>query len=318
MKEIRKSLLIPYVVPLAKLFLVPIFLWVISQNILAEYDVNLLKIDSLFIFPAIIANQIALSLFALRMHVMLGIFGIKISRLQALRIHLQSVFYFFALPMTVGLEAARFAKVKSIVGEGATAITLGSALLADRLIGALAALLLAAALVPLMNFKILFQWDMRSLFAVFIGSGGLIFLMFLHRGLRSYIRKIARLIRSGQRRLWVAIITSISTHLFFAFGIYLAALGADLQISFFQTLFIISAAMLFVVFPVSFAGVSPVEAATFGVLLSLGVSMEHAIVFVLISYVAKLIAAFEGGGWELYEGGEYVSRGLLRVRKEKS
>ena len=55
---------------------------------------------------AVIFNQIALSLFAARMRIMLKVFGINISGVQSLRIHLQSVLYFFVLPMTVGLEAA--------------------------------------------------------------------------------------------------------------------------------------------------------------------------------------------------------------------
>lgn len=305
-----------YIAPLAKLFLVPIFLWVISQHISDKYDVNLLKIDMLLIFPAIIINQIALSLFAIRMQVILGVFGIKISQLQSLRIHLQSVFYFFVLPMTVGLEAARFAKVKSIVGEEATAVALGSALLIDRLIGAFAALFLATIILPFMDFKLLAQWGMVSSIAVFVGGSALIYLVTLHRRVRLYIHEIVGLLRSERRGVWIAIIASIFTHLFFSFGVYLAAMGAHIQITYLQTLFVISSAMLFVVFPVSFAGVSPVEAAGLGALLGLGVPMEHAVVFVFISYLAKLIAAFEGGGWEIYEGGESLSRHMLRGQKE--
>jgi uncharacterized membrane protein YbhN (UPF0104 family) len=183
--------------------------------------------------------------------------------------------------------------------------------LADRLVGALVALLLAIILAPFIDFIILPQWHMRLLFAILIGGGGLLFLLTLHRGVRSYLREIIELFRSGRKGLWVAVIASISTNLFFAFGIYLTSIGVHLQISFLQVLFIISAAMLFVILPVSFAGISPVEAASLGVLLSLGVPMEHAVVFVLILYGARLMAAFEGGSWEIYEGGEYLSRRLV-------
>lgn len=314
---IRHFALPPYVVPLAKLFLVPIMLWVIGRNVLSEYHIDSLTINPLFIVPAIIVNQIALSLFASRMQIILKVFGITISRLQSLRIHLQSVFYFFALPMTVGLEAARFAKVKHIVGSDAQVFTLGSALLADRLIGAIVALILAAVLLPFMNLMILSQWDAYSSLALVIGGGGLILIMYLHKGVRSHLREAVRLTHSGRKGLWLALMVSISTHLVFAFGVYIATIGAHLEITFPQTLFAISAAMLFVIFPISFAGISPVEAATFGVLLSLGMSVDQALVFVFISYFAKLIAAFEGGGWELYEGGEYVSRRLFQARKEK-
>lgn len=308
----------PYIVPLAKLTIVPFVLWLISQSLANEHYNEILKIDWLFIVPAIIVNQIALILFAIRMQVMLGLFNITISRLQSLRIHLQSMFYFFALPMTVGLEAARFAKIKSIAGEGAQAVTLGSALLTDRLIGALVSLFFSAILFSSVNFEMSPQWNMRVSLAVVLGGGGLIFLLSLHGRIRSYIREAIGLIFSERKGLWIAVIAAVSTHLVFALGIYLAAMAVHLQITFIQTVFAVSTAMLFVIFPVSFAGVGPVEAATFGVLLGLGVPMEQAVIFAFISYVAKLIAAFEGGGWELYEGGEYVSQLLLKMRKEKT
>ncbi len=307
----------PYIAPLAKLFIVPIMLWLVSQDFFDDKNLIALAISPYFIVFAIIVNQVALTLFAFRMRKVLDVFGMKVSWSQSLRIHLQSMFYFFVLPMTVGLEAARFAKIKTIVGNDVQILTLGSALLADRFIGALAALVLAVVLFPFMNFTILSQWDTQSAGVVFIGCSGLILLMFLHGGVRAHVRETIRLIHSVRRGLWVALMVSISTHVVFAFGIYIAAIGTQLEITFPQTLFAISAAMLFVILPISFAGISPVEAAAFGLLLSLGISADQALVFVFISYSAKLIAAFEGGGWELYDGGEYVSRRLLQSKKDE-
>ena len=183
---IGRFVLPPYVVPLAKLVLVPILLWMICWDVFHEYRIDSISINPLFIAPAIVVNQIALALFALRMQIMLKVFGIIISRSQSLRIHLQSVFYFFALPMTVGLEAARFAKVKHIVGADVQGLTLGSALLADRLIGAIVALVLAAVMLPFMSFTILSRWDSSLIFPVIIGVGGLILLMSLHKRFRSH------------------------------------------------------------------------------------------------------------------------------------
>jgi hypothetical protein len=42
------------------------------------------------------------------------LFQVRIGWLSALRIHLQSMFYLFALPMTIGLEIARFIKIRQI------------------------------------------------------------------------------------------------------------------------------------------------------------------------------------------------------------
>lgn len=84
---------------------------------------------------AIVVNQLALWVFSLRMRSVLEAFDIQISRLQAHKIHLQSVFYYFVLPMTIGLEMSRYVKVKALVGDGLKPLMLGAALLADRIAG---------------------------------------------------------------------------------------------------------------------------------------------------------------------------------------
>ena len=137
---IRSIRLPRFLMPLGKLVVVPLLLWMIGRNALPGAGVGAITADYVYIVIALVANQAALYVFAVRMHITLGIFGIPISSFQAQRIHLQSVFYYFALPMTVGLEVSRFAKVRYLVGDGVSGLTLGSALLLDRLIGAVAAL----------------------------------------------------------------------------------------------------------------------------------------------------------------------------------
>jgi hypothetical protein len=107
---------------------------------------------------ALILNQLALTMFAFRMRMALRAFGIDVSLYQAQRIHLQSMFYFFVLPMTVGLEAARFGKIKYLLNAQTSGIGLASSLLVDRLIGALAAVLLAIAVWPMLDFQIPLNW----------------------------------------------------------------------------------------------------------------------------------------------------------------
>jgi len=220
--------------------------------------------------------------------------------------------------MTVGLEAARFAKVKALMGSDIEAVTLGAALLADRLVGALTALLLAATLLPFIGFTAVARWDMDILWFVLAGAGALIGASVLSPGVMAHAGKVRGLYRMTRRSLWVAVIVSITTHLLFSFGIYLAAAGLGLGIEFLQSLFVICYAVLFVVIPLSFAGISPVEAAGLGGLLGLGVPTEKAVMFVFILYFAKLIAAMEGGVWEFYEGGKYVSRHLFRVQRDRT
>ena len=79
----------------------------------------------------LVVNQIALCVFALRMQLVLRLFEVRIGWLPALRIHLQSMFYFFALPMTVGLEIARYVKIRAIE-PAATVVQMSSALLLEN------------------------------------------------------------------------------------------------------------------------------------------------------------------------------------------
>ena len=295
-----------------KLVAVPIGLGWLAIEIANDPRVGVVKMDTAMLVAALAVNQLALLLFAARMQFVLRVFGIALGLAQALRVHLQSIFYFFVLPMTVGLEVARFTKIKHLAGEKANAGALAYALLADRLLGALAALAIALVLLPFVDLRGVVRWgDSAPRLLWGLAGVGVVALLLVRSRIRRHLKEIWELCRSGQRGLWASLLVAILTHCCFAFGIYLAARGANLQISFLQSLFAISAAMLFVVFPVSFAGVSPVEAANLGVLVGLGLPVEQAAIFVLLAYAAKLVAAFEGGGWEIYEGGGLASRLLF-------
>jgi len=310
----KKSLRSRNLILLIKLVFVPAaFGWLLTQYI--DYkQVFLLSFDSWLLLAALLVNFLALLLFATRMRIILDVFDAKISLFQAFRIHLQSMFYFFILPMTVGLEAARFAKVKKIIDRPLNEITLGSALLFDRFIGAGTALFLSLLLFPFLNFKMKIEWNAWLLLGIFILALGFIWLLFLHSKIRYYIKKIFMLCHLGQKGLLFATEVSIVTHIFYAFSLYLAAKSVHLDISFLQTLFALTAAMLCLIFPISLAGASPVEAATLGVLLALKIPMDQALIFVLLSYLAKFMAALLGGIWEFYEDSEAVFRRLLAKR----
>lgn len=299
---------------LFKLVVVPLGLGYLAIEIAKDPRVGLVQVDAWLLAAALLANQVALALFAARMRLALGAFGMVISMVQALRVHLQSIFYFFVLPMTVGQEMARFAKIRTIVGDQVGVAALTWSLLADRLVGAAAAFMLALALLPFVEFHGLVTWAGAAPWLPFAGLAIVAVLLLLAHGkVRRHAGEMLALVRSGRRGLWRALAMAVVTHCCFAFAIHLAAIGANVQIQFVQTLFAISAAMLFVILPVSFAGVSPVEAAGLGVVVGMGIPVEQAAIFVLLSYLAKLVGAFEGGAWEFWEG----SRGLGRSTRNE-
>lgn len=297
---------------LVKLLAVLVFLALVSIKLVNEPHARLFKLSPAWLIAALLINQIALCLFALRMRLVLRIFAIRISYFQSLRIHLQSMLYYFVVPMTVGLEAARFAKIRNRLGATVGTANLGAALVGDRLIGAVAAVIWAGALLPVISVHLVVHqnWKVPLLIAGIVFTIAVL-LVLLYGRLRFYLRELIRLFHAGRKAVFLSLIVALLTALFFALAVYFAVRGAGLQISFIQTLFAISAAMLFIVIPVSLAGVSPAEAAAVGVMAGMGISLEQAALFALLTYIARLIAAFEGGIWELYEGGGEASRHLI-------
>lgn len=278
-------------------------IWLISK-LLADPNVGHANVDPWLLAAALIANQAALIVFAFRMRRVLFTFRISLPLREAIRIHLQSMFYFFVLPMTVGLEAARFAKIKkATAGNPVQSTTLGMALLMDRLIGAFAALLISLALWPFVQFRIPASWQINTALLLILMAGLIVVLAFLIYHYRTSLTNIATQWRGRSAGLLKAFIVSISVHLLFCFGTYLAARSISIPIELHQTLFVVSAAMLFVVLPISFAGAGPIEIANISMLLALGMSLEQAVAFTLLPYLARLVAAFEGGVWEIWEGG---------------
>lgn len=309
----------PYLVLALKLLVVPAGLALLALELARDARLGSITIHVGLLLAALAVNQVSLGLFAARMQLAMRVFDVPLTLLQALRVHLQSMFYFFVLPMTVGLEIARFAKIRSLLGERVAAGALTYALLADRLVGAVAALALALALLPFMRFESLARWSADGAsWLVWSAAGATVAgLALMSRRVREHAAKLFALLRSEHRRLASSFGIALVTHASFALAIYLAAIGTGIPIGLPQALFAVSAAMLFVVVPVSFAGVSPVEAANFGVLIAMGFTVEQAGVFTFIVYAAKLVAAIEGAAWEIAEGGRHLSR-LVKTREAMS
>ena len=267
---------------LVKLIAVPVFLGFVTAKLLHDPHIRLFRVNpasllAASLLAALLINQVALCLVALRMKLVLRIFTIRISYFQSLRIHLQSMLYYFVVPMTVGLEAARFAKIKNRLGDKVSAATLGSALVGDRLIGAVAALIWAIALLPVISIHLVVRQDWKMpLVLVGLACVGGILLVLLHGRVRFYVMELARLFHAGRSVLYLSLIIALLTTLTFSLAVYLAVRGADLQMTFIQVLFAISAALLFIVIPVSFAGVGPAEAAGVGVMVGMGIQIGRA------------------------------------------
>jgi uncharacterized membrane protein YbhN (UPF0104 family) len=296
--------------PWIKLFGVPVMLVLLAAKLPGAETGRLLGIDPIGLAAALVVNQLALALFAFRMQLALRAFRITLPYWPMVRVHLQSMFYFFVLPMTVGLEIARFGKLRAIAPDRVPIPSLTYALLADRIIGAAAALAIAVAALPAVTLASGLDWaGAWALLAA--GGGALAALVVAHHFAKRRLGPDAPAFRDALPWLASTFAVACVTHVCFASGVYLAAGAMHVDIGLMQAVFACSAAMLFVVVPVSFAGVSPVEAATVAVCMALGLPLEQATTVALVSYLAKLVAAFEGGAWEFMEGGSEATRALF-------
>src|SRR5919205_295969 len=200
--------------------------------------------EPLWLLLGLAVNQLALAVFAARLQWVLRLCAIRIGWLAALRIHLQSMFYFFAVPMTVGLEIARFVKIRAIDPQASKA-GLTTALLLDRLLGAGSALAVAVLCLPLVRTRI--PIDLPPAWVA---------------------------LRLGAAALFVL---SMAMHVLFAAGVQFAARAFSLPVSLADTVFAVAGGMLLVAVPVSLAGLGPAEAGAAGLFVAFGYAPAVAI-----------------------------------------
>jgi uncharacterized membrane protein YbhN (UPF0104 family) len=286
----------------ARLILVPTaVVFVLAQvTALADQSLVLRRVDLFFL--GLLVNQLALMVFAARMRMVLRLVGVTVGWRSALRIHLQSMFYFIAVPMTVGLEVARFVKIRKIQ-PSASGAQLSAALLLDRLIGAGSAGLVALACLPFVATNL----SLRLPMWLWPVIGGVALVAVSAAALSSGVRKMMLVAWRITERRFVAIgalcLVSTSMHIIFAFGVQLLANSFALPIGFLDTLLAVSGGLLLVAIPVSFAGLGPAEAGAASLLMATGYPVAVAVSAGAIPYFARLVGAGEGAFLEMLEGG---------------
>jgi uncharacterized membrane protein YbhN (UPF0104 family) len=262
-----------------------------------------LSISPLAVIGAILLNQAALLMAALRLRATLRAFGVAIGRRDAFRIHLQSLFYFFFVPLSVGLEAARFVKIRRIEPRVPTKQLL-LALLVDRVLGLVAAVAVVGALLYLVAPQLV-PGHCESLCqalaagAVAIGLAALL----LSSRVRAVFRDIVGAILSRGYQILVLLVLSLLALLLVCASVFFVAIGADIQVGVTEVTFAISASLLGMVLPLSLLGVTAGEAAGAGIFTLLGVSPAASVLLVSAAYLGRLLGAMQGALLELSVGG---------------
>lgn len=294
--------LAPYVTGVLRLIVVPAGLaWVFIHAPQLGWAQQV-SLHPLWLVAALILNQIALFLFSVRLRLILGLWSVRLGWMASFRIHLQSMFYFIVVPMTVGLEIARYIKIKAL-DPSVSKTGLAAALLVDRIVGALSALVLALLCLPLLRFTVApplaTPWLLAVLAALLVGLAAAVIWGRWRRQVGDAWR-----FTFGRRKVLVGIfVLSMIMHVVFALCIQTAAMGLGTPVTFTDVLFAVSGGMLFLAVPVSLAGIGPADAGAAALLVLLGHAVSDAVVVGALPYLARLIAAIEGGLWEFADGG---------------
>jgi hypothetical protein len=260
-------------------------------------------LDLRVLFGAVVLNQLALFAAAWRLQTTLAAFGVYIRRHQAMRIHLQSLFYFFFVPMSVGLEIARFIKVRDI-DPAVSKKRLLFALLFDRVLGLAAVLIVLGVLLPLVLPALLPRlWHPGWLLIAVAATSILGATSWIHRPLRDRLSDLVAAIAQVGRLLPPLIGLSLATLLLVCASVYLIAAGAGIDIGLVQLTFALSGSLLGMSLPVSVLGATLGEAAGAGIFAVLGLNAGSAILLVSAAYGGRLLGALQGGVIELLSSG---------------
>jgi len=257
----------------------------------------------LLLLAAIAVNQFAILLIGWRMGVGLRLFGIELSMRESMRIAIQSQFYFFFVPVSASNEVARYLKIKAVRPE-TSMHELVVALILDRVMGLTACVLIAIAALPVVGLRpiggvaLAPGWLLAIVAIVAIGA------MLLAWKL-GWLAKLGEAVRATRGRRALLVPAALLVLLMQAATItatWLAAKWLGLGIDWPALAFGLSVGTLGQVVPLTFAGAGPAEVAGAAAFLALGSSAAEAGALAALVYLTRLMAALEGGAWELLQG----------------
>ena len=262
---------------------------------------------------AILLFQLAFLMSAARMNGCLRGFDITVGVAATLRIYYQSIFYFFFLPTGVGMEIARFAKIKATNPRVSSSL-LATAVVADRGFGVFSSAVVAGLLLPFVNFvgrTPAVRVDMALVFAAVLAIlASLLAWRFLPR-LRRYFYDIASHLITKWHLVLTLMLWSLSINLVMGGSLYFAGQASGIEIGLKEVVFGLCVSNFALLVPISFAGLSGVEVASAMIFSILGLALPEAVTIAFAGYLLKLMGAVQGGSWELW----HSIRQLLRARE---
>tara|TARA_B100000963_G_C22516948_1_gene621115 strand:- start:177 stop:1058 length:882 start_codon:yes stop_codon:yes gene_type:complete len=248
-----------------------IFLKITSKN---EFTYFIEKVNSLFFF-SFLFFLFNILIASLRFQIILNK---AVNFMSIVRLNIQSFFFFFFLPVGVGSDIYRFAKLKKILGSFKNTQVINLVIL-DRLTG-------------LISFIILTFFFLICIYEKYFFLLLLLFIPILLKLSFSFFKKfsfIDTLVLNNldHRRYLKAIIYSLASQLCLVICIFLVVIFHNISFDFFHSGFIISSSSILSIVPLSLLGISVTEISSYSLYTYYGLNSNDALFLTLNFYFLK-------------------------------
>ena len=276
-----------------------------SQEQSISFDANplLLLVGSLLALTSMLP-------FALRFREVLKIVGFQVSVIDMTRILAQSMFYYFFVPLSVGTEVSKFAKLSNLDPQYPKT-KLASAIALDHIVGLLVLLVISLGLYTALD-PLVVRLNHIAFAVILIGCIviSVAAWFYLARARRLKIRQVPAMMYAHKKSLIAASCYSLVMHSAIAAAVFAGASLWQFDISYLQILFVLTGAFLFQMVPINLIGVSAIEIAGAGLYLAIGLSVTEALSLVSLLYCYRILIALIGGLWEFIDGWRAQQRKL--------
>lgn len=250
-----------------------------------------------YVAAGALMNVLALVLYAKRFQLILILTGIQVQLVAVARICALSVFYHFFVPFAVGADITKFVKLR---GANNNAVATASAIAIDHVVGFAGLAIIAASIYAMFRPVPLPELNLGLVLMVLVLTVLSLLLVFrvVRRKRPQWVETLTT-IRQQWPSLMVALGVSLIFHLMQACGIALGAEGWNIDVSFVQVVFVMTAAFMFNGLPLNVAGVGAIEATGVALYLAMDVPLAAAVLLVSLPYSYRLLVAIIGGLWDL-------------------
>ena len=215
-------------------------------------------------------------LFALRLQFAIRLADAKLPIFRSVTITLQSVFYLYVIPTTVGYEITRFVKTFAALPAKSKQL-LSQAIILDRVSGFVGSVFLAAGSLFFMNHAS-YNLSMRQNYALalFALLASVLCICCFFLKFKKYLTSFLSLVIKHKFHLCILIAISVVIQLIRVLAIFwIAQYVEDINIS--ELIFILAIANLASVIPLSFGGITSTEGSSALVAMALGYEMHAAL-----------------------------------------